>query len=63
MTEEQQNQLEDLNDQMIVRREKMEQLEKMGSIHLVSDLSVHIIPKNCTNYLIHVQKKNWRRWH
>lgn len=30
MTEEQQNQLEDLNDQMIVRREKMEQLRENG---------------------------------
>jgi len=30
VTEEQQNQLEDLNDQMIVRREKMEQLRENG---------------------------------
>lgn len=58
MTQEQQHQVEDLNDQMLVRRQKMEQLREMGLILLVNDLNVRTIQKNYMNCLIQEQKKN-----
>ena len=58
MTQEQQHQVEDLNDQMLVRRQKMEQLREDGIDPFGKDLNAHITQKNCMNYLIQEQKKN-----
>lgn len=58
MTQEQQHQVEDLNDQMLVRRQKMEQLREDGIDPLEKDLNAHTTQKNCMNYLIQEQKKN-----
>ncbi len=54
MAEEQQAHLEDLNDQMLVRREKMEALREEG----IDPSIALIIQQNFMNNMIIIQKKN-----
>ena len=58
MAEEQQAHLEDLNDQMLVRREKMEALREEGMILSVNVSIALIIQQNFMNNMIIIQKKN-----
>ena len=58
MAEEQQAHLEDLNDQMLVRREKWKLYVKKGLILSVNVSIALIIQQNFMNNMIIIQKKN-----